>query len=108
MVYPMAKILKLMLYSSLSLGSAAIADDSTFLCDRIDEEIALLFSATSVVSKSSDGSFGTPVDVTFGYMGNGEAPVWTTKDGSTRFILMQNQIFVMDAAGSVAGKIVCK
>lgn len=91
----------------LSLG-AAHAADSSFLCKQIDSDSSLIFSATSVVSIDAAGNYGKPVEVTFGYPPNGNAPVWSTLGGSTRFILMKEQIYVMDALGNVHGKIVCE
>jgi len=92
----------------LALSISALADDSTFLCKQIDADNTLVFSATTVTSKDSSGTYGTPVDVEFGYTPNGDAPVWTTRDGSTKFVLMLNQIYVLDGNGNVHGKIVCE
>ncbi len=91
-----------------SSGPVSADDDSTFLCKQIESDSTLIFSATTVVSKDRSGTYSKPTDVTFAHTPNGSNPYWTTLDGSTRFVLMKNQIYVMDAAGNVHGKIVCE
>ena len=101
----LTKIIMLAVSLPLSTGHAA---DSSFLCKQINEDSSFIFSATTVITIDVAGNYGKPIDVTFDYASNGNTPIWTTLDGSTRFILMKEQIYVMDTQGDVRGKIVCE
>ncbi|MEH6519279.1 MAG: hypothetical protein V7742_21585 [Halioglobus sp.] len=88
-------------------ASTCLAEESAFLCKKIDEPVTFVFSATSVMSKDAEGNYGEPTDVTFGYSPDGKHRVWTTSDELIRFVLMNGQIFVMANSGKVVGKIIC-
>jgi hypothetical protein len=85
-----------------------LAAESSFLCKKIDEPVTLIFSATSVISKDTEGNYSEPTDVSFGYSPDGKHRVWTTSDRAARFVLMKGQIFIMTTTGQVLGKIICE
>ena len=90
------------------IASPAYAEDSSYVCQLIDEPLTLIFSATTVISKNDKGEQGKPTDVEFGYSPVGNHRVWTTTDGTRRFVLVEDQIFVMTPSGKLLGKIVCE
>lgn len=92
----------------LLLSPPTLSDESTFSCKRIDTGITHIFSGTSMLSIDSAGKHSEPTDVTFSHAPNGSAPMWSTLDRKLNFVLLKNQIFVVDALGNTAGKIVCE
>ena len=86
----------------------AWAEDSNYACKLIDEPITLVFTSDSVISQNDKGEQGKPTEVEFSYSTVGKHRVWSTRDGATRFVLVDGQIFVMTPSGELLGKIVCE
>ncbi len=90
------------------LAYPAWAEDSTYTCKLIDEPITLIFSADSVISRNDKGEQGKPTEVEFSYSPVGEHRVWSTKDGATRFVLVEGQFFEMTPSGEPLGQLKCE
>jgi hypothetical protein len=89
------------------MSQSVLADDSTFLCKQIDTDTTYILSGTSIISKDASGNYGKPANASFDYTENG-LRFWTDEDALLRFLLVENQLIVMDALNTVHGKIICE
>ncbi len=106
--YRMQRVTASLFAALVALASPAFAEDSSYVCKLSDEPMTLIFSDTAVVSKNDKGEYGKPTEVEFSYSPVGKRRVWSTTDGGKRFVLVEDQFFVMSPSGELLGKIVCE